>query len=132
MLLKNLIQRHCYSKETYGLLNYVTLSIKDKKIQQEYSNNRKQRFDKLLCPFLIIILLKLASSFIQYQKDDIDIAFVYMDVVKLIVWLMIGVPRFCHRRVMPWTIFPAFGFTILVQVLIFYGHLPMMDLVSIR
>ena len=56
-LLKNL-RAKAYSQETYGLLNYYTLEIKDPEIDQTLSKNRAANFDRLFAPMVVVVLIQ--------------------------------------------------------------------------
>lgn len=54
-LLKNL-RAKAYSQETYGMLNYYTLDIKDPEIDETLAKNRAANFERLFVPMVVVVL----------------------------------------------------------------------------
>ena len=68
--LSNSLESLLYKKQSRYLLNIVTLKILDSSINAKVNAARVTQFNRLHIPILVITLLKLMYTTIQYQYTD--------------------------------------------------------------
>jgi hypothetical protein len=61
-----------YSKETYNLLNYLTLDIKDPVIRKKFHDQRCMNFKSLFAPVVSLIVIFMIIQAPWYWTDMID------------------------------------------------------------
>jgi hypothetical protein len=54
--LKDMYQNYAFSPQTYGLLNYFTLSIQDPDIRNEFDRGRVENFARLFKPCIFVVV----------------------------------------------------------------------------
>ena len=67
----NLYSNYAYRKETYELLNYFTLHIKDPEIREEFEKSRIANFARLYrpCAFFVVMLFITRLVLFLSMKD---------------------------------------------------------------
>lgn len=58
-------QSHAFKEESFGLLNHITLHIRDKEIEQEYKKHRIDRMNELFLPCGVMVALFILGASIN-------------------------------------------------------------------
>jgi len=92
-LIKSL-RANAYSQETYGLLNYYTLDIKDPEIRESQEKSRASSFDRLFKPMLVLVICQFIVRLLTWMynrsnpKKESYIASVNQSAIFL-VWILL-------------------------------------------
>jgi hypothetical protein len=94
-----------YAKETYYLLNYMTLSVKDKDASREYNSARISNIDSFYFPLLIISILYMIFRIIAYEFFGTTISSLVFSVQVFCMALFWGAVRFRFKNLSPYIVF---------------------------
>ena len=104
--IQRLYRKWLFSEKTYNILNYVTLSISDAQIREEYDVARSKNFDKM---FRIIMLVAIANMLFRISQvlsnDEVPsqrIVFAFHQISIVVLWAAM---RRCSKKRAPLVIF---------------------------
>ena len=63
-------RKHRHHEETFGLLNYFTLAIKDPEIEKEYEEMRIKRMDEMFKPMGFLCLTFLVGGWVGTMANE--------------------------------------------------------------
>ena len=88
------------SKDTYNLLNYLTLDIKDPEIQRKFDDQRCQNFKSLFLPMLVFYILCLIVTLPFRWRNFFTgkAAIDYVQMGNFIVWTVLN---YCFPKYAP-------------------------------
>ena len=90
-----------YSPETYNILNYLTLEIKDKDIEREYELYRIKRFNDLYWPLVAILLAYCVVSWSAFLFGEGTLAAAENTYSNLLIIFVMTLFRYTCNRYSP-------------------------------
>lgn len=118
------LRSYFYSEETYELLNYLTLTIKDKEIQEEYSRYRTNRFNKFFWPQVFMYSGFMLFGWLSYSSGSSEVASAQRPLHLLLVLLVQAVPRYCFNKYSTFSVVPMTAIPLIMVQLAYRGYLP--------
>ena len=90
--------RYLYSEETHGVLNLLSLDIKDREIAKEYELYRSKRFRGLYWPLFVYVIVLTIFGWTQYFFGNGEIAEAVRPLHLQIDLLILSVFHFSSKK----------------------------------
>ena len=83
-----LLQNCMYSKDTYNLLNYLTLDIKNPEIQRKFDHQRCQNFKTLFLPMIALYAFILIFVVVPFKWREFFTGGSEQDYIQLAIFII--------------------------------------------